>query len=104
MVWFMNQETVSKQLEALGNTTRLAIYQQLLKADENGIKVSQINSILGIPPSTLSHHLAKLINAGLVSQQRKGRALMCRVETGAMDELVMYLANNCCGDNSEIWA
>ncbi len=100
----MNQQTVVKHLEAIANTTRLAIFEQLVKAGENGIKVGEINNILGIPASTLSHHLAKLVNAGLVHQQREGRTLMCRAQMDAMDALVMYLANNCCGDDSGIWA
>ncbi|MCW8926429.1 MAG: metalloregulator ArsR/SmtB family transcription factor, partial [Xanthomonadales bacterium] len=93
----------SKQLEALGNPTRLAICQLLVKAGRNGVNVGEINEVLTIPPSTLSHHIAKLVNAGLVSQRRKGRELICHPEPGAMDELVLYLADNCCGEDSEIW-
>jgi len=99
----MDVHEASKQLEALGNSTRIAICQLLVKAGENGINVGEINKVLTIPPSTLSHHLAKLVNVGLVSQRRKGRELVCQHEAGAMDELVLYLADNCCGDDSEIW-
>ena len=99
----MDKNDAAKQLEAMGNTTRLSIIQHLVKSGGNGINVSNINKILSIPPSTLSHHLAKLVNVGLVSQQRKGRELVCRTEPDAMDRLVMYLADNCCGDDSGIW-
>lgn len=104
MVWYMQQKTVANQLEAMGNPTRLAIYQQLVKAGDNGIKVGEIKEIIDIPASTLSHHIAKLVNSGLVNQSREGRALICRPEVKAMDVLVMYLANNCCGEESGIWA
>lgn len=100
----MKQQTVANQLEAMGNPTRLAIYQQLVKAGDEGIKVGEIREIIDIPASTLSHHLTKLINSGLVNQSREGRALICRAEVEVMDALVMYLANNCCGDDSGIWA
>lgn len=100
----MQQNTVANQLEAMGNLTRLAIYQQLVKAGDRGIQVGEIKQVIGIPASTLSHHLAKLVNSGLVNQKREGRALICRRDSEAMDALVMYLADNCCGDESGIWA
>lgn len=99
----MEQEVAVKQLEALGNGTRLAICQLLVESGSNGINVGKINDILDVPPSTLSHHLAKLVNAGLVTQQRAGRQLFCRAVVGAMDDLVLYLADHCCGEDSEIW-
>lgn len=99
----MDKNDAAKQLEAMGNITRIAIIQLLVKSGGNGINVGKISKVLSIPPSTLSHHLAKLVNTGLVSQQRKGRELVCRVEPDAMDGLVMYLADNCCGEDSEIW-
>lgn len=99
----MEKDTVARQLEALGNSTRLAIYEQLVKVKDGGIKVGEINKIIDIPASTLSHHLSKLINCGLVKQERIGRSLICRADTEAMDSLFIYLANNCCSDDSEIW-
>jgi DNA-binding transcriptional ArsR family regulator len=100
----MREKTVyAKQLAALGNTTRLAIYEQLVRAGESGINVGYINMIVDVPASTFSYHLAKLVNSGLVRKQREGRTLICRSLTGAMDELIMFLANHCCGDDSTIW-
>ena len=100
----MQINTVAKQLEALGNETRLAIYQGLCKVGENGINVGKINEMIDIPASTLSHHISKLVTSGLVKQKRDGRTLICSRDQEQMDALVMYLADNCCGDDSEIWA
>jgi len=100
----MQQETIALQLEALGNVTRLEICLLLAKVGHKGIKVGEINKIIEIPASTLSHHLARLVNSGLVTQERKGRSLVCRVSVGTLDSLVIYMANNCCGDDSGIWA
>ena len=100
----MQRDNIAIQLGALGNTTRLAIYEQLVRVGINGLKVGEIKEIINTPSSTLSHHLARLINSGLVTQERIGRSLVCRAETETMDSMVMYLANNCCGDDSEIWA
>lgn len=99
----MEKDTVARQLEALGNRTRLAIYEQLVLAGKKGLKVGEINRIIDIPPSTLSHHLACLVNSGLATRERIGRSLVCRADTDTMDALVIYLANNCCSDDSEIW-
>ena len=95
---------LAKQLEALGNETRLAILQLLAKAGKKGINVGEINKVMEIPPSTLSHHIAKLANCGLLRQERKGRAILCTARSDQMDALVMFLAENCCGEDSEIWA
>lgn len=99
----MDQKIVVKQFEALGNITRLAICQLLVKAGQDGLNVNEINKVVSIPPSTLSHHLARLVNSGLASQKREGRNLMYRSEALTIDKLVLYLADNCCGDESEIW-
>jgi ArsR family transcriptional regulator, arsenate/arsenite/antimonite-responsive transcriptional repressor len=99
----MDRKNAVKQFEALGNITRLAICELLVNAGEGGLNVNKINEIISIPPSTLSHHLAKLVNSGLANQQRKGRTLVYRAEPGAMDQLVLYLADNCCSEDSEIW-
>ena len=92
----MELEYAAKKLEALGNTTRLAIYRYLVETGNSGSTVGEIRDSLGVPASTFSHHIAKLINAGLLSQQRDGRALICRADHSNMDELMEYLVNNCC--------
>jgi DNA-binding transcriptional ArsR family regulator len=95
----MKTETAAKQLEALGNLTRLAIYRNLAEAGSEGSSVGEIKAELDIPGSTLSHHIAKLVNAGLLSQQRDSRSLVCRVNNESMDELMEFLVQNCCTED-----
>lgn len=95
----MKLETAAKQLEALGNPTRLAIYRNLVHAGPQGSSVGEIKAELDIPGSTLSHHIAKLLNAGLLSQQRESRSLVCRVDNENMDELMEFLVQNCCTED-----
>ena len=95
----MEIETVAKQLEALGNLTRLVIYRNLVQAGSQGSSVGEVKAALDIPGSTLSHHIAKLVNAGLLSQQRDSRSLVCRVNNESMDELMEFLVQNCCTDD-----
>jgi ArsR family transcriptional regulator, arsenate/arsenite/antimonite-responsive transcriptional repressor len=63
----MKVEKAAKQLEALGNPTRLKVYRALVRAGQDGLAVSRIQEKLKIPGSTLSHHLHRLILSGLVT-------------------------------------
>ena len=89
-------ERMAARLEALGNPTRLAIYRALIKAGSNGANVGSIQSVVNIPASTLTHHIQKLVMAGLVSQHRQSRELICRAEYDAMEETIDYLKEECC--------
>ena len=92
----MELEYAAKQLEALGNPTRLAVYRNLVKAGQKGCPVGEIREKLDIPASTLSHHIAKLVHAGLLSQERDSRSLVCRVDYANMEDLMAFLVTNCC--------
>lgn len=84
------------RLEALGNETRLEVFQLLVQAGHSGLPVGQVQKQLQVPASTLSHHIARLVSAGLVHQERKGRSLICRADYSAMDMVIGFLTQNCC--------
>jgi len=92
----MQLQFAARQLEALGNPTRLAIYRLLVQAGSEGNAVGDIRDELDIPASTLSHHIAKLVNTGLLSQERNSRNLICKVDYANMDRLMAFLVQNCC--------
>jgi DNA-binding transcriptional ArsR family regulator len=94
----MNIEQAAKQLEALGNPTRLGIYRTLVRAGHSGLSVGQVQERLSIASSTLSHHLHRLILIGLVTQERQATTLICRANYPAMNSLVGYLVDECCAD------
>jgi ArsR family transcriptional regulator len=94
----MKVEKVAKQLEALGNPTRLKVYRALVRAGEDGLPVGHLQDKIGIAASTLSHHLHRLIMTGLVTQERQATTLICRANYPAMDALVGYLVDECCLD------
>ena len=58
----MNVEQAARQLEALGNPTRLRIYRILVRAGDAGLPVGRLQERIGIAASTLSHHLHRLIH------------------------------------------
>ena len=96
----MNLAKAAQQLEALGNQTRLAIYRNLIQAGPQGNHVGAIRAKLDIPASTLSHHIAKLMHAGLLTQERESRNLICKADFTNMDALLTFMVQNCCGQDS----
>ena len=89
-------------LAALGAEPRLRIVRLLLAAHPDGLVVGEIGAELGIPASTLSHHLDKLKNEGLVSVRREGTFLCQTANTKALQELVGFLFAECCTRNQAI--
>lgn len=85
-------------LMALGNESRLRIYRLLVRAGGKGMNVGDVQERLGVPASTLSHHISTLRHAGLVDQRREGRAIINSANYGSMDELLTYLTEECCAD------
>jgi ArsR family transcriptional regulator, arsenate/arsenite/antimonite-responsive transcriptional repressor len=87
---------IVEALGALAQETRLAIYRLLVEAGPEGMPAGAIAETLGVPPSSLSFHLAQLARAGLASQRRDGRSLIYAADFAAMNALLAYLTENCC--------
>ena len=94
----MKVEKAAKQLEALGNPTRLRVYRALVRGGDAGLPVGRLQERIGVAASTLSHHLHRLILTGLVTQERRATTLICRANYAAMDRLLGFLADECCAD------
>ena len=87
---------------AMGTEARLRIMQLLLSSHPEGLVVSEIQGELGIPGSTLSHHLDKLKNEGLVRVRREGTYLWYTANTEALQEVLGFLYAECCTRNKAI--
>jgi DNA-binding transcriptional ArsR family regulator len=87
---------------AMGTEPRLRIMQLLLSAHPDGLVVGDIQGELEIPNSTLSHHLDKLKNEGLVEVQREGTFLRYTANTEALQELLQFLYAECCTRNKAL--
>lgn len=95
----MKIDDAAARLEALGNPTRLRIYRTLVKAGEPGMPVGKLQSRLGVPGSTLSHHLKTLIIVGLIGQERDATTLYCKANYPVMRGLVEFLVAECCTES-----
>lgn len=86
----------SRALAALGHDARLAIFRLLVRKGYDGLRVGEIGQLLDLAPSTLAHHLAALVDAGLVVQEKQGREVFNKANFPAMDHLVSFLTAECC--------
>jgi DNA-binding transcriptional ArsR family regulator len=87
---------------AMGTEARLRIMQLLLTAHPEGLVVGEIQEELEIPNSTLSHHLDKLRNEGLVNVRRESTFLRYIANTDALQELLQFLYAECCTRNKAV--
>jgi DNA-binding transcriptional ArsR family regulator len=93
----METKDAVQALAALAQDTRLAIFRLLVQAGPEGMAAGQIGDRLDLPPATLSFHLAGLARAGLAQSRQVGRFVIYSADFQAMNALVGYLSENCCG-------
>jgi ArsR family transcriptional regulator, arsenate/arsenite/antimonite-responsive transcriptional repressor len=101
----VTDEQVAKYADmfsAMGTEARLRILRALLSAHPEGLIVGDIQEELEIPNSTLSHHLEKLKNEGLVNVQRESTFLRYTANTEALQELLRFLYAECCTRNKAL--
>ncbi len=87
---------IARRLSALGHEARLQIFRYLVRAGHDGAIVGEIGAHTGLAPSTLAHHLGALVDAGLVTQERRGRETVNRVAFDTVDATLSYLTEACC--------
>jgi ArsR family transcriptional regulator, arsenate/arsenite/antimonite-responsive transcriptional repressor len=93
----MEKKGAIAALGALAQETRLDVFRLLVTEGPTGLPAGVIADRLGVLPASLTFHLQQLVHAGLITQRRLGRQLIYSAEYGAMNELLAYLTENCCG-------
>jgi len=93
---------LADMFSAMGTEPRLRIMRLLLSAHPEGLVVGEIQIELDIPNSTLSHHLEKLKNEGLVNVRRESTFLHYTANTEALQELLQFLYAECCTRNKAV--
>jgi len=93
----MDQTAAILALGALAQETRLALFRLLVTVGPEGLPAGVIAERVGVLPASLSFHLQQLVRAGLITQRRLSRQLIYSAEYGAMNDLLAYLTENCCG-------
>jgi DNA-binding transcriptional ArsR family regulator len=90
------EQHAADALAALGNRWRLRIFKLLVRAGRDGTNVGTMQRMLGIPATTLAHHLGTLARAGLIGQERRGREVICTANYKAVNGVLQYVRSECC--------
>ncbi|MBM2291640.1 helix-turn-helix transcriptional regulator [Sulfitobacter pseudonitzschiae] len=84
---------------ALGSEQRLSVLRTLVRAGPEGLSIGTLGERTGVTGSTLTHHVKVLAQAGLVTQARQGRSIICAaVAYDTVRHLSEFLLNECCAD------
>jgi ArsR family transcriptional regulator len=98
----MKKSNVVTALGALAQETRLDIFRLLVQKGPEGLPAGGIGTRLGQPSPTLSFHLNQMRFAGLITSRRESRSIIYSANFKAMNDLVAYLTDNCCGGRPEL--
>lgn len=93
----MNKKDVLVAMAALAQETRLDAYRLLVEHTPEGLTAGKIAKRLGMAPASLSFHLKELTRAGLIVPRQDGRFVWYSADVDAMNGVVGYLTENCCG-------
>jgi len=95
-----NVDQLSLMFKALSNPQRLKIFLKLCKRcgaskcepSDEGIRrcVGDLGEDLDLVPSTVSHHIKELRQAGLLHVERHGQRMECWVSQEALDQLMTF--------------
>lgn len=98
----LSDAQAAPMLAALGSEVRLNLFRVLLRSGAEGLSVTGLQRLMEIPPSTLGHHISALVAAGLISQERQGRELLCRAEFADIRALSAFLLSECCAGVADV--
>ncbi|WP_166417135.1 ArsR/SmtB family transcription factor [Cochlodiniinecator piscidefendens] len=94
----MEIEDAAKVLKELGHVHRLQIFKRLVRSGFDGLPVGVLREDLDIPNSSMTHHVASLLKAGLIVQEREGRVLRCVPQYQRLWDVIGFLQDECCAD------
>lgn len=100
----MDSETTILALAALAQSTRLEVFRLLVRHEPGGLPAGDIAKAAAVPHNTMSSHLAILTRAGLVTSERRSRSIVYRANLVAVEALVLFLLQDCCGGKPELCA
>lgn len=89
-------EQRAEQLSALGHPVRLTILRFIVQAGPDGAAAGDIQSHVDLPASTLSHHLKRLVDAGVATTRSEGTFHFYAADYGSLRALTDYLWEDCC--------
>ena len=98
----MDKERALMSFDALSQSTRLDALRLLVQAGADGLPAGEIGDRLDVRQNTMSVHLKALTQAGLIHGQRDGRVIRYAADYSAIQALVLYLMQDCCGGRPDL--
>lgn len=84
---------------ALGSEQRLLVLRILLRAGPQGLSIGALGERTGITGATLTHHMKTLAATPLVTQEKRGRSVICiAANYDKLEGLTQSLLSECCLD------
>jgi ArsR family transcriptional regulator len=90
----------AEQLGALGHVARLAVLRAVVQAGPEGLSTTALQEKLAIPWTTLTHHVQRVVDAGLVTARKEGKAVLHTADYKALRALTDFLWEDCCKGGS----
>ena len=87
---------------ALSQMTRLEVLRLLIKAGANGMHAGEIGEAMEVRQNTMSTNLNILLRAGLVRNEREGRAIRYFADFDGIRSMLAFLMEDCCGGKPEL--
>ncbi len=95
----LSLEVAASTFAALGSEQRLSVLRSLVRAGNDGLSIGDLGKRTGVTGSTLTHHMKIRAQAGLVTQEKQGRSIICAaVAYDAVRDLSTFLLKECCAD------
>lgn len=79
--------------KALADPTRVRLLDHIAAAPDGTACACHLPDALGISQPTLSHHMKKLVEAGLVTREQRGRWAHYTVQTDALAAVRAFLGS-----------
>ncbi len=88
------QINCAAKLKTLADATRLHVVRELMRGAQS---VGELNRVIGLPQSLLSHHLKVLRSSGVVTAERVGKAVLYQLAPGVGQDAASQTLNlGCC--------
>ncbi len=95
----LSLQLAASTFAALGSEQRLHLLRTLVRSGPDGLSIGELGKRSGVTGSTLTHHMKILAQAGLVTQEKQGRSIICAaVAFGELEHLANFLLSECCAD------
>ena len=98
----MDTNDALNAFSALSQKTRLDVFRLLIKCGAEGLGAGEIGEILGVRQNTMSANLGVLLNAGLIRNERDGRAIRYYADYDGIRALLGFLMADCCGGQPDL--